>query len=72
MTPTPRSVTAADLARAVERQGTPAAASGSAEATVDRLADEVATGDVVLVMGGGRSHLIAEGLADRLRARAAG
>lgn len=61
---------AAALARAVERRGTPAVAPGSVEATADVLAAEVEPGDVVLVMGGGRSHVIAERLAEALRARA--
>ncbi len=63
-------VSAADLATAVARHGTVASASGSAEATVEVLADAVRPGDVILVMGGGRSHLIAERLAERLRERA--
>jgi UDP-N-acetylmuramate--alanine ligase len=63
-------VSSADLAAAVTRRGTPATASGSAEATVEVLVDSVRPGDVVLVMGGGRSYLIAEQLAERLRERA--
>lgn len=58
------------LARAVERRGTPAVAPGSVEATADVLVAEVEPGDVVLVMGGGRSHVIAERLAEALRTRA--
>ncbi len=61
-------VSAADLAAAVERHGTAAIAPGSAEATADVLATAVAPGDVVLVMGGGRSTVTAERLVDRLSA----
>jgi UDP-N-acetylmuramate-alanine ligase len=56
-------VSAADLARAVELRGTPAMAPGSAEATADALLPLLEPGDVVLVMGGGRSTVIAERLA---------
>ncbi len=62
-------VSAADLARAVERRGTPAIAPGSVEATADALLPLVEPGDVVLVMGGGRSTVIAERLVAGLRAR---
>ncbi len=62
-------VSAADLARAVAARGTPAIAPGSAEATADALAPLVKTGDVVLVMGGGRSSLIAERLVESLGRR---
>jgi UDP-N-acetylmuramate--alanine ligase len=62
-------VSAADLAAAVERRGTPAIAPGSAEATADALAPLVEPGDVVLVMGGGRSSLIAERLVETLERR---
>ena len=41
-------------------------APGSVEATADRLAGEVRSGDAVLVMGGGRSYRIAELLLERL------
>ncbi len=44
-------------------------APGSVEATADRLAREVAAGDVVLVMGGGRSYQIGELLLERLAER---
>jgi UDP-N-acetylmuramate--alanine ligase len=62
-------VSAADLARAVERRGTPAIAPGSVEATADALLPLVEPGDVVLVMGGGRSTVIAERLVAGLGAR---
>jgi UDP-N-acetylmuramate-alanine ligase len=47
----------------------PCAAPGSVENTAARLAGEVRPGDVVLVMGGGRSYRIAELLLDRLEDR---
>ncbi len=47
----------------------PAVAPGSPEATAAYLAGEVVSGDVVLVMGGGRSYVAAEQLVERLRAR---
>lgn len=54
---------AGELASAVEaRSGVPVAAPGSAEATADHLSGLVRKGDVVLVMGGGRSYVIAERL----------
>ena len=59
---------AADLAAAIEarRPGLPVLAPGSVEATADRLAEEVRSGDVVLVMGGGASYRIGERLLSRL------
>jgi UDP-N-acetylmuramate--alanine ligase len=64
---------AAALADAVTRRGrTPAWAPGTVEETADWLADRVEPGDVVLVMGGGRSYVIAERLVGHLRGRAAG
>jgi UDP-N-acetylmuramate--alanine ligase len=61
---------AAGLAAAISaRSGVPALATGSPEATADRLADMVEPGDVVLVMGGGRSYVIAGRLVDGLEAR---
>ena len=48
-----------------------ALATGSPEASGDRLAELVEPGDVVLVMGGGRSTVAAERLVERLRERAA-
>ena len=62
-------VSAADLATAVEARGTPAIAPGSVEATADALAPLVEPDDVVLVMGGGRSSVIAERLVEALEAR---
>jgi UDP-N-acetylmuramate--alanine ligase len=61
------------LADAVNaRGGAPAWAPGSVVATADWLAPRVERGDVILVMGGGRSYVIAERLLAHLRARAAG
>jgi UDP-N-acetylmuramate--alanine ligase len=59
-----RTVTSSDaLAAAVGRRGgAPAEATGSPEETAVYLADRVAPGDVVLVMGGGRSYVIADRL----------
>ena len=48
-----------------------ALATGSPEASGDRLADLVEPGDVVLVMGGGRSTVAAERLVERLSERQA-
>lgn len=54
---------AAELATAIAGRGkAPAEAPGTVEATADRLAHMVVPGDVVLVMGGGRSYVIAERL----------
>jgi UDP-N-acetylmuramate--alanine ligase len=64
-------VSAADLARAVERRGTPAIAPGSVEATADAVLPLLEPGDVVLVMGGGRSTVIAERLVGGLRGMSA-
>jgi UDP-N-acetylmuramate--alanine ligase len=51
------------LAEAVAARGrAPAMAPGSVETTADLLARSVLPGDVVLVMGGGRSYVIAERL----------
>jgi UDP-N-acetylmuramate--alanine ligase len=63
---------AAALAEAVAslRPELPVFAPGSVEQTADRLADEVRSGDVVLVMGGGASYRIGERLLERLEARA--
>jgi UDP-N-acetylmuramate--alanine ligase len=58
---------AEDLADAIERTtGIPALATGDDEATTAYLADHLADGDAVLVMGAGRSYRIARGLADRI------
>ena len=56
------------LAEAVrrERPAIQAAAPGSVEATATWLAGEVRAGDVVLVMGGGRSYRIGERLLEEL------
>jgi UDP-N-acetylmuramate-alanine ligase len=51
------------------RPDLPVFAPGSVEATADLLAREVRSGDVVLVMGGGRSYRIGELLLERLQAR---
>ncbi len=56
-------------ATAARRPGIPVFAPGSVEATAERLAGEVAPGDVVLVMGGGRSYRIGELLLQRLAGR---
>ena len=57
------------LADEVTRRGGPrAAAPGSVEQTADYLATRVKAGDVVLVMGGGRSYVIATRLVELLRA----
>ncbi len=65
-------VAPSDLAAAVARLRADLrpATPGSVEATADWLAREVRTGDVVLVMGGGRSYRIAERLLEGLRAPA--
>jgi UDP-N-acetylmuramate--alanine ligase len=62
------SVSSADLAAAVRavRPGIAAMAPGSVEETADWLAGEVQAGDAVLVMGGGRSYVIAERLVAHL------
>jgi UDP-N-acetylmuramate--alanine ligase len=63
---------AQDLAAAVGRvQGTDVAAPGSVEVTAEYLKERVEPGDVVLVMGGGRSYVIAERLVDLLGVDAA-
>lgn len=61
-------ITSADaLALAISAHGgPPATAPGSVERTADHLADRVGRGDVVLVMGGGRSYVIAERLVSML------
>ncbi len=61
---------AVGLAQAVaaRRRGIPVEAPGSVEATAQWLAGQVAPGDVVLVMGGGRSYRIGELLLERLAA----
>jgi len=59
---------AAGLAEAVARArpDIQVEATGSVETTADWLANEVRAGDAVLVMGGGHSYRIAEGLLRRL------
>jgi UDP-N-acetylmuramate--alanine ligase len=58
---------AEELADAIERSsGIPAMATGDVDATTDYVADHLADGDAVLVMGAGKSYRIARGLADRL------
>ena len=61
----------AGLAEAVGRRrpGLTVAAPGSVEATAAWLASEVRSGDVVLVMGGGRSYRIGELLLEELERR---
>jgi len=51
------------------RPDMPVFAPGSVDATADLLATEVRAGDVVLVMGGGRSYRIGERLLERLGGR---
>ena len=61
------STSAEELADAIERStGIPAMATGDVDATTDYVADHLADGDAVLVMGAGKSYRIARGLADRL------
>jgi UDP-N-acetylmuramate--alanine ligase len=56
------------LAEAITARGrTDATAPGSVEQTAEFLAQRVRPGDVVLVMGGGRSYVIAERLVELLR-----
>ncbi len=60
------------LADAIERAtGTPAIATGDVDVTTDYLADHLADGDAVLVMGAGKSYRIARGLAERLTSEVA-
>ena len=47
------------------------AAPGSVESTADYLSERVKSGDIVLVMGGGRSYVIADRLVELLRERGA-
>jgi UDP-N-acetylmuramate--alanine ligase len=64
---------AAALAETIRRRGrAPAWAPGTVDQTAVWLAPRVEPGDVVLVMGGGRSYVIAERLAVLLRRRFAG
>jgi UDP-N-acetylmuramate--alanine ligase len=59
---------AAALAEAVmvRRRANPVMAPGNVDATADALAEQVRSGDAVLVMGGGRSYRIGERLLARL------
>jgi UDP-N-acetylmuramate--alanine ligase len=72
-TPEAMAATSADaLADAIERaSGVPAISIGDVDATTEYVADHLAEGDAVLVMGAGKSYRIARGLADRLRGGAA-
>ena len=55
------------LADAIERaSGVPAIATGEVDATTDYVADHLADGDAVLVMGAGKSYRIARELAERV------
>lgn len=64
---------AQELADAVARRGrTPAWAPGTVEESADWLTSRIEPGDVVLVMGGGRSYVIAERLVAFLRERTGG
>ena len=67
-TPEAMAATSAEaLADAIERaSGTPAIATGDVDVTTDYVADHLAEGDAVLVMGAGKSYRIARGLAERL------
>ncbi len=67
-TPEAMAATSAEaLADAIERAtGTPAIAVGDVDATTEYVADHLATGDAVLVMGAGKSYRIARGLAERM------
>ena len=62
-----RATSAEALADAVERtSAVPTIAVGDADATTEYLANHVAAGDAVLVMGAGKSYRIARDLASRL------
>jgi UDP-N-acetylmuramate--alanine ligase len=63
---------ARELADAVAARGTPAWAPGTVEETTEWLTARVEPGDVVLVMGGGRSYVVAERLVANLRASSGG
>jgi UDP-N-acetylmuramate--alanine ligase len=67
-TPEAMAATSAEaLADAIERtSAVPAIATGDVESTTDYVADHVAPGDAVLVMGAGKSYRIARALADRM------
>ena len=67
-TPEAMAATSAEaLADAIERtSGVPSIAVGDVDATTIYVADHLATGDAVLVMGAGKSYRIARGLAERV------
>ncbi|MEP6681502.1 MAG: cyanophycin synthetase, partial [Chloroflexota bacterium] len=66
-----RATSAEALADAVERtSAVPTIAVGDTDATTEYLAEHVAVGDAVLVMGAGRSYRIARDLAARLTKQA--
>jgi UDP-N-acetylmuramate--alanine ligase len=61
------STSAEALADAIERRSAvPAIAAGDVDATTEYVAEHLADGDAVLVMGAGKSYRIARGLAERL------
>jgi UDP-N-acetylmuramate--alanine ligase len=61
------STSAEALADAIERaSGIPSIAVGDVDATTDYVAEHLADGDAVLVMGAGKSYRIARGLAERM------
>ncbi len=66
------STSAEDLADAIERaSGIPAMATGDVDTTTEYVAEHLADGDAVLVMGAGKSYRIARGLAAHLAGEAA-
>jgi len=67
-TPQAMAATSAEaLADAIERtSGVPSIATGDVDATTAYVADHLADGDAVIVMGAGKSYRIARGVADRL------
>jgi UDP-N-acetylmuramate--alanine ligase len=71
-TPEAMAATSAEaLADTIERtSAVPAIATGDVESTTDYVADHVAPGDAVLVMGAGKSYRIARALADRMASEA--
>jgi len=67
-TPAAMAATSAEaLADAIERtSGVPTIATGDVDATTEYVADHLADGDAVVVLGAGKSYRIARGLAERL------
>jgi UDP-N-acetylmuramate--alanine ligase len=67
-TPEAMAATSAEaLADAIERaSGIPAIATGDVDATTEYVADHLADGDAVLVLGAGKSYRVARGLAARV------